>query len=65
MTEAMKSLAKDIIVIQGDGDYTKAKKMVDNMGIIKPELQKDLNRIEQANIPRDIVFKQGLDVLGL
>jgi len=65
MTEAMKSLAKEIIVIQGDGDYAKAKEMVDNMGIIKPELQKDLDRIEQANIPRDIVFKQGADVLGL
>lgn len=65
MTEAMNSLATEILTIQGDGNYAKAKDMIDNMGIIKPELQADLTRIEQEGIPRDIVFKQGLKVLGL
>jgi hypothetical protein len=65
MTEAMNSLAAEIITIQGDGDYNKAKAMIDDLGIIKPELQADLERIAQAGIPRDIIFNQGLDVLGL
>jgi hypothetical protein len=34
-------------------------------GIIKEGLQKDLDRLSKANIPVDIVFEQGLDVLGL
>jgi hypothetical protein len=65
MTEAMNSLAKEIITIQGDGDYNKAKAMIDNLGTIQPQLQADLDRIGAAGIPRDIIFKQGLDVLGL
>lgn len=65
MTEAMNSLANEIITIQGDGDYDKAKAMIDKLGTIQPELQSDLERIGAAGIPRDIVFSQGLDVLGL
>jgi hypothetical protein len=65
MTEAMNSSAAEIITIQGNGDYDKAKLMIDELGIIKPELQSDLDRIAQSKIPIDIVFKQGLQVLGL
>ncbi|MDA3894203.1 MAG: Zn-dependent hydrolase [Salinivirgaceae bacterium] len=65
MTEAMNGLAAEIITIQGNGDYDMAKSMTDNLGIIKPELQADLDRIGKAGIPRDIVFNQGLSVLGL
>jgi len=65
MKEAMNALTENIIVMQGEGDYAKAKDQVENKGIIKPELQADLNRIAAANIPVDIVFNQGLKVLGL
>lgn len=65
MTEAMNSLAAEIITIQGDGDYNKAQKMIQEMGIIKPDLQTDLDKIAHARIPIDIVFNQGLKALGL
>jgi hypothetical protein len=65
MTEAMNSLAEKILVIQGNGDYEAAKKLTDEMGVIKGELQADLDKLETAGIPRDIVFKQGKEVLGL
>ncbi|MBI9067581.1 MAG: Zn-dependent hydrolase [Salinivirgaceae bacterium] len=65
MTLAMNALAKEIIVLQGDGNYEAAKKMVDEQGVIKEQLQADLKRITEAGIPRDIVFKQGKEVLGL
>lgn len=65
MTEAMNSLAELIITIQGDGDYDAAKKMIDEQGVIQEALKADLNRIEEAGIPRDIVFNQGAKVLGL
>jgi len=35
------------------------------MGIVGDQLQNDLNRVSEAGIPRDVVFKQGVDVLGL
>ncbi len=65
MTEAMNSLAALTLKIQGDGNYQAAKEMLDGMGFIKEELQADLDRINKSNIPVDIRFKQGLDMLNL
>ena len=65
MTEAMNSLGEKILVIQGNGDYDAAKAMVEELGVIKEQLQADLNRINEAGIPRDIRFKQGKEILGL
>jgi hypothetical protein len=39
--------------------------MMTNNGVIKEALQKDLDRLSDASIPVDIVFEQGLDVLGM
>nr|WP_319399715.1 Zn-dependent hydrolase [uncultured Carboxylicivirga sp.] len=65
MTEAMNSLSAEILTMQGDGDYEKVKQTLKEIGIIRPALQKDLNRIEEAGIPVDIVFVQGPDIIGL
>jgi len=65
MREAVKALSAELLTIQGDGDYAAAKKLTDSQGVIQPELQADLGRLTKDNIPVDIVFKQGLDVLGL
>jgi len=65
MKEAMNSLANEILVIQGNGDYEAAKKMIEELGIIKEELNNDLLKIYQANIPKDIIFEQGNKVMGL
>lgn len=65
MTQAMNSLAGDILRIQGNGDYEKAKKMLEETSFIREELQLDLNRISEANVPRDIRFNQGEKLLGL
>lgn len=65
MKEAMQQLSKEILVLQGEGDYEKAKRMLDELGVITPQLKKDLDRINDANIPVDIVFEQGPKVIGL
>lgn len=65
MKAAMLSLSNDILTIQGDGNYESAKKLIEEKGFIRDELQKDLDRIKEAGIPRDIVFEQGSEVLGL
>ena len=65
MQEASKELTQIILKLQGDGDYEAAKNMVAEQGIIKPELQADLDKLSEAGIPIDIVFEQGPEVLGL
>lgn len=65
MKEAMLSLSELVLKIQGDGDYEKARKMIEEKGFIREELQKDLDRIGEAGIPRDIVFEQGAEILGI
>lgn len=65
MKDAMTDLSRLILTLQGDGDYEGVGKLVAERGTIGPELQGDLDRLSQANIPVDIVFKQGAEVLGL
>ena len=46
-----------ILKTQGEGDYEFAKSFREKNGVPTPELQKDLDRINAAGIPRDIRFK--------
>jgi len=65
MTDAIDSLSKLILTLQGNGDYQGVDKLVASKGIISETLAADLARLESAKIPVDIVFKQGKQVLGL
>lgn len=65
MKEAMLTLSEQVLKIQGDGDYENAGALIREKGVIREDLQKDLDRIAAAGIPRDIVFEQGPGVLGL
>jgi len=65
MKIAISKLSAKIIVIQGDGDYQKAADWVNSEAIIKDRLQQDMLKLTEMNIPVDIVFEQGLSVLGL
>jgi hypothetical protein len=65
MTDAINSLSGLILTIQGDGDYEKAASMVRRYGIMDDDLKAALKRIEEKDIPVDIVFEQGTEVLGL
>lgn len=65
MTAAMNALSARLLTIQGDGDYEAAKQLTDQLGAVDAQLAGDLKRLDQAHIPVDIRFEQGLDVLGL
>lgn len=65
MKNAVSKMTEKIITIQANGDYDAAKKWIDEKGKISADLQKDLNKLNESKIPVDIVFQQGLDVLGL
>lgn len=63
--EAMLKFSEEILVIQGDGNYDAAKKLVDEKGFIRDELLNDLYKIQRKRIPKDVVFIQGIDEAGL
>jgi hypothetical protein len=65
MRIAVEALTKRLLTLQGDGNYSEAKSFVDEMAQIHPELQADLDRLQQRGIPVDVVFRQGVEVLGL
>lgn len=63
--QAMNDLSSLILTLQGNGDYKAVQKLVKEKGIVPTQLQKDLDRLVQKNIPVDIIFEQGETVLGL
>ncbi|OKL39802.1 dipeptidyl-peptidase 3 family protein [Pontibacter flavimaris] len=65
MREAMNKLSEKILTLQGNGDYAGVGSLLNEQGQISPQLQADLDRLSKANIPVDIVFEQGIEVLGL
>jgi Peptidase family M49 len=65
MEGAMDVLSTLILTLQGDGDLAGVKKLMEEKGTVRPELGADLERLKQANIPVDVVFEQGVEVLAL
>ena len=63
MREAVSGLSELILTLQGDGDYDGVATLMEERGFVPPELQADLDRLDSAGIPRDIVFEQGVSVL--
>ena len=53
-----------ILKTQGEGDYEFASKYTAEHASVSTELQKDLDRINNSGIPRDIIYNQGWDVLN-
>ncbi|MBL4672906.1 MAG: hypothetical protein JKX81_11660 [Arenicella sp.] len=63
--QAVKDLSRDLLVLQGNGDYELVSSFVREQGNVSVQLQADLDRLGAANIPVDIVYRQGRGVLGL
>jgi hypothetical protein len=65
MKQAISDLAAELLMWQGNGDKALVQSVLDTRGVIGVELQKDLDVLSKANIPVDITFEQGSEVLGL
>ena len=50
--QAVSDLDHDLLTIEAQGDYAAAKKLLDTMGVIRPELQRALDSLK--DIPTDI-----------
>ena len=62
--QAMNALSEQILRFQGDGDLAGVRAFTERYGRIDAELQGDLDRLAGAGIPVDVVFEQGVSVLG-
>ena len=65
MQEAVKSFVTKVIVLQGDGNKVEVDKWIKEKSVVTEDLQKSLDKIAGAGIPKDIVYRQGAEVLGL
>ncbi|MEO8793922.1 MAG: Zn-dependent hydrolase [Daejeonella sp.] len=62
---AMNDLSNVILTLQGNGDKAAVEKVQTDYAIIPAQLKSDLDRLAQKGIPVDVVFEQGVDVLGV
>jgi hypothetical protein len=65
MRRVVDELSGVLLKLQGDGDYAGVQKLTQELGVIRPQLQADLDRLSQRAIPVDVAFTQGKSVLGL
>ena len=63
MKLAVEKLGGAILTAQGNGDYEFVKNWIATDGVIKPELQKDLDKLAGSGIPKDIVYNMGMEYL--
>jgi len=59
--KAMEEWAALILRVEGEGDYNFAVKYNQENSAVRPMLQADLDKIRDADIPRDIRFEQGME----
>jgi hypothetical protein len=50
--EAVAALTRDIMTIQAEGDYPRAKALGDRLGVVRPPVQKALDKL--TAVPVDI-----------
>ena len=65
MEKASAELTQVILKLQGDGDYDAAKAFVEKYCVMGDQLKQDLERLDSMNIPKDIYYEQGPEVVGL
>ncbi len=65
MVVAMNSLSELILTIQGDGDEARLIQLMKEKAVIGEQLAKDLESLNAASIPVDVVWEQGPSFIGL
>jgi len=63
MKLAVEKLGGAILTAQGDGNYEYVKEWIATDGVIKPELQADLDKLAGCGIPKDIWYEMGMEYL--
>ena len=61
---AVEKMAARILTLQGDGDYAGVVSWY-RSATTASNIRPDLDRIQAEGIPIDVIYEQGLEVLGL
>jgi Peptidase family M49 len=62
--EGVAGLTRDIMSIQAEGDYAKAKALGERMGIVRPEVQRALDKLSSIPVDIEPQFKTADQLLG-
>jgi Peptidase family M49 len=62
--EGVTALTRDIMTIQAEGDYAKAKDLGDRLGIVRPEVQKALDTLQDVPVDIEPRFTTANQLLG-
>jgi len=65
MKSAIDQLSGDILELQGNGSRLAVEMRQKETAIIGDVLKGDIEKLNKAGIPTDVVFEQGINVLGL
>ncbi|HKK02300.1 MAG TPA: Zn-dependent hydrolase [Gammaproteobacteria bacterium] len=65
MTRAVEAMAAQLLTLQGSGDRAGAAALAQAMAVTRSDFRIDLQRLAAAGVPDAIVFRQGLEQLGL
>ena len=52
IADAVTALTRDIMTLEAEGNYAKAKELLDRLGVVRPPVQKLLDRL--TTVPVDI-----------
>ena len=62
--EGVTGLTRDIMTIQAEGDYQKAKALADRLGIVRPVVQKALDKLTSVPVDIDPRFSTATQLLS-
>src|SRR5580700_8953539 len=54
--QGVRDLDHDLLTLEAQGDYAGAKKLQDEMGVVRPALQKSLDRLQEIPTDVELVF---------
>ena len=64
MHEGVRSLTRVIMMLQAEGSYAKARDLMDGLGIIRPEVQRVLDRLDSIPVDIEPVFTTAENLLS-
>lgn len=62
---AVDALTEKILTLEGNGDYAAVDEFVKKYAVKGEQLEASLAKLAEVDIPVDIIFNQGVEVLGL
>ena len=54
--DAVTTLTREIMTLQAEGSYAKAKAMIDTLGVVRPEVKRVLDRLTDVPVDIEPVF---------